>query len=466
MSSKMDQIGQTQLSEIRIPSDVLEVDPEGHLRIDGHRASDLVAQFGSPLYVTVESTLRQNCHSILAAFNAHWPAGVEVFYAIKTNNTLAIRHILSQEQIGGECFGLNEYRATLENGVPGDRIILNGSDKSRDEIALALSHGSVINIDHEDEIAVIAGLSSAAHPARVNLRIKLHSEAFDQFDSAFFKSADKISDALAASKWGASLPEALRLVQLILAEPRLKLIGLSSHVGRFSNLPEAAAVGAAELAKVAIALQAETGFWPEVLDLGGGWPRQREPESRQSAMNPHAIGDYAAAVAQALTQALGGRPLPKLWLEPGRYLVGNAVLLLGRVGAVRKDLGRVWTHMDASTNHLMRIETSRSWYHVLPADRMHAPYEATTDIVGPTCIPSLLAGGRPMPDLKRGDVVAFLDAGMYAEVISNQFNGMPRPANVLVAAGRADLIRRRETYADIFGTHLVPDHIDVTATKP
>ncbi|MDR0810486.1 MAG: hypothetical protein LBE86_15400 [Gemmobacter sp.] len=459
----MSMCGAEQLSAIRIASDTLLVDEEGHLRIDGHRAADLVARHGSPLYVTVEQTLRQNCQRFLAAFRNHWPAGVEVFYAIKTNNTLAIRHILTQEGIGGECFGLNEYRATLEGGVPGDRIILNGSDKSEAEIALALANGSVINIDHEDEVGVIAGLASADRPARVNLRIKLHSVAFDRFDSAFFKSADKISDALAESKWGFSQPAAIALIRRISAEPKLRLTGLSCHVGRFSNLPEAAAVVAAELGRAAIAIEAETGFWPEVLDLGGGWPREREPESRRPELNPNPIEAYAVSVAGSLKTACAGHPLPQIWLEPGRYLVGNAVLLLGKVGAVRKDLDRVWTHIDASTNHLMRIETSRSWYHVLPADRMHVRCDAITDIVGPTCIPSLLAARRQMPELRRGDLVAILDAGMYAEVISNQFNGTPRPANVLVAQGRADVIRRREGYDDIFGTHLVPAHIDVTA---
>lgn len=455
----MPKTGAALLERIAIPGDDLAPDADGMLRIGGHRADDLLSRFGSPLFVTVESTIRQNYRAFRAAFEAHWPAGVDVFYAIKTNNALAIRAILNEEGAGGECFGPAEYRATLESGLPGERIVVNGSDKSEDELVEAARRGSVVNIDHEDEIAVLARVATAERPVRVNLRLKLHSEAFDTFDSAFFKSAEKISTVLARAKWGQSLPAAIDLVKRIRATEGLRLLGYSCHVGRFSNLPEASAVVAREMAGAAEEIHAATGFWPDVLDLGGGWPRRREPESRAPDANPHGIEDYAAAVAAALMSALAGRPLPRLWLEPGRYLVGNAVVLLATVGAVKQDLGLTWVHVDASTNLLMRIETSRSWYHALPASRMHDAFSTTADIVGPTCIPSLLAGERPMPALARSDLVAILDTGMYAEVISNQFNGMGRPANVLVSPGRAEAIRRRETYEDIFGTHTIPDRL-------
>lgn len=451
--------GAALLERLIVPTDDLVVNADGVLSIGGRRADALLKEFGSPLYVTVERTIRDNYLAFKAAFERHWPAGVDVFYALKTNNALAVRAILNQEGAGGECFGSVEYRASLETGLPGERIILNGSDKSEAELIEAVRRGSVINIDHEDEIAVLARVAVREKPVRVNIRLKLHSEAFDGFDGTFFKSSASISEVLRRSKWGCSLPATAELVKQVTATHGLALLGFSCHVGRFSNQPESYAVIAREAARTVNDIHAVTGFWPSVLDLGGGWARGREPESRSPDANPHTIDDYASAVAKVLGSTLADQPPPRLWLEPGRYLVGNSVVLLATVGAVKKDLGLCWVHVDASTNQLMRIETSRSWHHVLPASRMNDAFCVTADVVGPTCIPSILASERDLPPLARGDAIAILDAGMYAEVIANQFNGMARPANVLVSPDGVAVIKRRETYEDIFGGHHIPPHL-------
>lgn len=114
----------------------------------------------------------------------------------------------------------------------------------------------------------------------------------------------------------------------------------------------------------------------------------------------------------------------------------------------------------------MRIDTSRSWHHILPASRMDAPCIQTVDLVGGTCIPSILGTDRPMPDLRPDDAVAILDAGMYAEAISNQFNGIPRPATVLVSEHGAEIIKRRETVEDLFAHHVMPARLAPARPEP
>lgn len=452
------------LETIRIPSDRLHVGASGTLEIEGIESTELVRRFGSPLFVTVEQTIRENYRTFRDAFAAHWSPGIDVYYAIKTNNSLGVRAILNNEGAGGECFGESEYRATLESGLPGDRILLNGSNKSFDEIKQAICNNSIINIDHEDEIDFLMAAVGAEQRMRVNLRLKLCSDNFDAYNPAFFKSSGTISENLRRSKWGFSLDTASKMVRRILECDRLELLGYSCHVGRFTNELSAFSTIATEAAASVTDLYDATGFWPKVIDLGGGWPRIREPESRSSQLNENSIEDYAAIVTEALRRGFEGHELPELWLEPGRYIVGNAVLLLATVGAVRVDLGRTWAHVDASTNHLMRIETSNAWHQVLPASKMNDEVTSVADIVGPTCIPSLIGADRPLPQLVRGDVVAIFDAGMYAEVISNQFNGMGRPANVLISPeGDVELIKRRETYDDVFKVHSVPDRLKVGA---
>ncbi|ASP23714.1 diaminopimelate decarboxylase (plasmid) [Antarctobacter heliothermus] len=439
--------------------DGMAIDETGQLRLGGISADRLVREHGSPLYVTLEQVIRDNVRRLQRALDLHWPTGAELFYAIKTNNCLAIRSILTSEGVGGECFGDVEYRATHESGVPTDRILLNGSDKTERALTAAVAGNSVINIDSLDEIDVLSRLAVPESPVRVNIRLRLAPLGLDRFDASFFKNGGTASESLLAAKWGFSEDAAAEVVARLLCDPKFDLLGYSSHVGRFTSDPAAFGVVGEEIARFAMALRGRTGFWPRVLDLGGGWPRLREPESRVPSANTHDIDAYVAAMTTALRDGLDGK-LPCLWLEPGRYLVGNAVVLLGAVTTIRSEADRRWVHVDASTNLLMRIETSRSWYHILPASCMTAPVTGKATIVGPTCVPSVLGADRPMPNLQRGDVVAIPDAGMYAEVLAPQFNGMPRPAGVMVAPdGGVDLVRRREAYDEIFRNHVVPERL-------
>ncbi len=454
--------GRSLLSRLLVPSDRLDVSPAGMLRIGGHEAGSLLRDFGSPLVVVAEETLRANYRRIRDAFVANWPAAVNVMYATKANSTLAIRALLSDEGAGGDCFGLGELHATTTGGTNPARVVMNGSNKGREEIAEAIRLGITINVDGDDEIDMAGEIAAATgREARLNLRLKLMPEGLDGFSAAFFKTGGTIREAVRRQKWGFTPEAASGLVRRILARPGLRLRGYSVHLGRFSADPAASAVVAAALGEAACRLHRETGAWPAMLDIGGGWPRQREPESRAPELNAFAIEEHAAAACGALRAALApaGQALPELWLEPGRYIVGNASVLLATVGAVKRDAGLAWAHVDASTNDLMRIETSQSWYHLLPASRMDDPLDAELDLVGGTCIPSVIGARRAMPVLRRGDVVAILDAGMYAEAISNQFNSIPRPASVLVGPAGAEAIRRRETIADVFATHSIPERL-------
>jgi diaminopimelate decarboxylase len=214
-----------------------------------------------------------------------------------------------------------------------------------------------------------------------------------------------------------------------------------------------------ELGRVVSQLAQATGFKPAVLDIGGGWAREREPEARSLAINPHPIEAYADAVTLRLMAPLAeaGIAPPALWLEPGRFIVGNAVLLAGRVGRIKRDGGAIWVNADFSTNNVTRIDSSASAHHVLAACGMHRPFAERGSLVGPTCTVSLLAGDWPVPqDLRSGEPIALLDAGMYAETTSNQLNGIPRPATVLVGDGAADVIKERETVEDVFAKSRIP----------
>ena len=451
------------LAAVLTVTDRLSVSEDGELQVEGCLASDLLGRYGSPLFVISESAIRANYRRVVAAFEAAWPASVHVMYAVKANNNLAVRAIINSEGGGGDCFGLGEMYATFRGGADAATVVLNGSNKSLEELDQAVARGITVNIDAEDEIDALAeSCRRAGRTARVNLRLKAAPLGLDAFASDFHSiPVGRLTELVRREKWGFSTPTAARLLRSMLRIPALELVGYHLHMGRLGRDPSIQSLWSSTLGQMVVDLFDATGFWPQRLDIGGGWARERDPESRSLDRNPNTIEHYARAVADGLLPILRtrSRVTPSLWLEPGRYIVGNAGILLGRVGSIKRDLGIIWVNVDASTNVLPQIDASNCMHHVLAASHMHSPCSLVTTIVGPTCTGSVLGTDRLMPPLVRGDPIVILDAGMYAETTSNQYNGLPRPATVLVAGSESDVIKERETVEDVFRLHHIPDRL-------
>ena len=192
---------------------------------------------------------------------------------------------------------------------------------------------------------------------------------------------------------------------------------------------------AAELIATCIAELRDRYRWePDVLDFGGGYAHERDPESGEPA-GSHVVAtpeEYAEAITATLRDALALRGLrePHLLLEPGRRLVSNATVLLTRVGVVKRLPTGVatWINVDASTNHCPRAPLQGYYYEIVHATEGLLEPELVANVVGPTCVIDLLGEDRSLPKVTTGDLLAVLDVGGYAEVLSSQFNMLPRPA--------------------------------------
>ncbi len=453
--------GPSALDGILTATDYLSAGADGTLCVDGCDAGALLEQFGSPLFVISERTLRHNYRRFRAAVVERWPwAPVNVLYAIKANNNLAVRAVMAQEGAGGDCFGEGELYATFAGGADPDRVVLNGSNKGYELLQDAVEANVRVNIDGEDEIGFLGEIAQKlGATARVNLRVRaIPDELGDQVSD--YTGAPIVQKTL-DNQWGFSAAHACELVERIRRTPGLELEGYHHHLGRLLPGVEFHRTLANSLMRCVQEIFERTGFAPKLLDVGGGFPRQRDPESRQLRLDPTPIEEYIEAVTGELAAGFDrlGLPKPALWLEPGRFLAGNGAVLLGTVGEVKRDFGRTWVHADFSINNLMRIETSRSAYHVLAASRLTDPPSEDVKIVGSLCTGSPIARDYPMPKLHRGDVLAVLDAGMYAETVSTQLNGVPRPATVLVNDATAELIKERETVLDVFARHRIPTRL-------
>jgi diaminopimelate decarboxylase len=450
-----------ELRNVLTSSDNLSVDASGTLRIEGCSAADLLEEYGSPLYVISEATLVANYRRIQKAFTDRWPQPVNVLYAIKANNNLAIRAIMNREGAGGDCFGDGELHATFAGGADPAKVVMNGSNKSPGLIRKAVERGVVINIDAEDEIDFIeAAAAELGTTARAKIRLKVRSDDYDAITTDYF-GGDHLADYVRRVKWGYSIDGAERVIRRALDSPVIDFLGYHFHIGRTTTDIRFSQIWARGLAETVLELHRRLGFSPKVLNVGGGWPRERDPESRKLELNPTPVEEYAGAVCSILLEALetAGLPIPQLWAEPGRFIVGNAGVLLATVGPVKRDIGMTWVNVDASTNNVMRIDTSGSAHHAFPATRMHREATETVTVVGETCIDSIFCADRLMPVLERGEPMVILDAGMYAETGSTQLNGIPRPATVLVNGPDSEIIKQRETVEDVFARHRIPERL-------
>ncbi|MBB3064334.1 diaminopimelate decarboxylase family protein [Limibacillus halophilus] len=459
--------GAETLARERIFSDRLTVDAKGMLCIGGASVGDLLQRFGSPLVVGVEETLLANFERIRDAFGTAWPGPSAILYSTKSNDTLAFRHLLSRAGAGGDCFGEGELRSTLDSGADPSRVALNGSDKTAELIDLALVHGVTINIDAADEVdLIVAAIARTGSSARVNIRLKVLPDELGPYMGGSTQRHGQGIASVRRAKWGLGPDAAQQIAARLQQTQGLELTGFSVHIGHLSNRPEAFASIATAFGATVRKICEKLDLRPSILDLGGGWAREREPEQRGVPIERVTVETQVKAACDALASALGPLadpvegPVPELWVEPGRYICGNAQVLLATVGSVKEDCGFRWVNVDISTNNLMRIETGAFEYQTLPASRMHDLFTTAQEIVGRTCFRSVVGAGRLLPKLVRGDLVAILDAGMYAEVFATQFNSMPRPAAVLVGAkGEIELVRVRETLADVFAHHRVPGRL-------
>ena len=446
-------------------SEFIGVADDGHLWVDGRDCVELAETFGTPLYVLSEGQFRHNVRRFLDAFGARYP-DVEVLYANKANNALAVRHIMTQEGAGGDAFGVGEMYFALLCGTPGAKLVLNGSNKSQAEIAIAVENGVCINLDSEDEVDTVAEAAlERRRMAEVGIRTKLELKPLENRFGIPMHGEGSMAEQSHACKWGMTYPQTVAMVKRIQGIEALRLREISYHLSRMDNNADDFAVMAREMIEWCARLHGDTGWAPPTIDIGGDWAYGRPEKTGPFGLddeNTPSFEDFAAAVCPAIVEACEahGLPLPGLRIEPGRAIAGTCGIALGRVGAVKTqpEYGKTWVHVDLSSNHLPRAMTT-VYNHIVAANRASAPCTETVDVVGGLCIPDILGAARALPALARGDVLASLDTGAYCECVSLNFNAECRPATVMVTGRNAEVTTERERLTDVMARFRVPAHL-------
>jgi diaminopimelate decarboxylase len=425
------------------------VNDAGHLTLGGCDTVDLAHEFGTPLYVFDDDTIRHQCREFQSQFQARH-ADTDVAYAAKAHLGRALAAILAQEGMFLDVVSGGELAIAASVGFPPERIHFHGNNKSEAELREALDYGvGRIVIDNFHEMHLLNGLAQGAS-GRQPVLLRL-SPGVDPHTHAH------TTTGTLDSKFGIPLPtgQGEAAVRQALEMPGLDVLGLHVHLGSpiFDLEPYREAVD------VVLAFAAEMtkkhGLRLKEFSPGGGFAVHYTVDQA-----PPPVADYAETIVSGLTDACRKHelPVPKLIIEPGRSIVGSAAVALYTVGSSKEVPGvRRFVSVDGGLADNIRPPLYDAQYEALVANNALDTRRETVTIAGKYCESGdILLRDADLPPLEPGNILAMATAGAYALPMASNYNASQKPAVVLVADGQANLIRRRETYDDLMRADVWP----------
>ena len=409
----------------------------GELYAEDVPLARIAAQIGTPFYCYSSAALERRYRRFTAAFADRRAL---LCYAMKANSNLAVIRTLARLGAGADVVSEGEFRRALAAGVPAEKIVFSGIGKTEDELAFAVTAGAhQINVESEPELRLLSAVAARlGRTASIAIRVNPDVDA---------RTHAKIATGKRENKFGIDLAHAAEAVRLAATLPGIRPVGVAVHIG--SQLTELAPFELAfsRVVELTRRLRGE-GIGLTRLDLGGGLGIRFRHES------PPAIEDYALMVKRVTD----GFDLD-LAFEPGRWIVGNAGVLVACVLHIKDGVTRRFAVVDAAMNDLIRPALYDAWHEIVPV-KAPPPGAALQpmDVVGPICeTGDSFAAQRSLPLLVSGDLVALLSAGAYGAVMSSSYNSRPLVPEVLVRGSAFAVIRARPSYEEILSQDKMPE---------
>jgi len=407
------------------------VNDRGHLEVAGCDVVDLVGEHGTPAYVYAEADIRSRAQEYLNAFGER-TNNFEVIYASKALPCTAVYRILREEGLSADVASGGELHMALAAGYEPERIHMHGNNKTRRELEYAIEAGvGHLIVDSFDEIELLDSLLD--HPQRVLIRvtpgIKADTHTYIQTGQLDTKFGFGLEDGLAE-----------RAVERVRAAKHLELVGLHAHIGSqiFELEPYTKAIGILADFTSSVDLQ------PEVFNVGGGLGIAYTSDDE-----PPSIEDYVDVKVRGVEQVFD--PAPRILVEPGRSLVGNAGVTAYRVGTVKEIPGvRTYVAVDGGMSDNLRPMLYGARYEALIADRAGETPDTMATIAGMHCESGdVLVRDAQLAAPRVGDVLVTPATGAYGHAMASNYNGVPRPPVILCRDGEARVVVRRESWDDL-----------------
>ncbi len=424
-------------------SECLDINEKGHLTIGGCDTIELAKQYGTPLYVLDENTIRNTCRSYVESFKNYYDGNGMPLYASKALSCKEICRIINQENLGLDVVSGGEIYTALQADYPMEKVHFHGNNKTPDEIRFALDSkiGKFV-VDNLYELNLLNDIASEKNVvANISFRIKPGVDAHTH---------DFIRTGQIDSKFGFALEtgEAFNAVKEAIKLDNVKLTELHCHIGSqiFDIVPF---VAAAEIMIDFIAkIKNELGVVISELNLGGGFGIKYTDKDE-----PVPYENYMEKVSVAVKSKCKeyGIAIPYIYIEPGRSIVGEAGITLYTAGGKKEipDI-RTYVSIDGGMTDNIRYALYQSDYTVVNASKANKAPDEEVTIAGKCCESGdLIQENIKVANLEVGDIVAVLSTGAYNYSMSSNYNRIPRPAMVMVNNGESRLIIKRESYEDI-----------------
>lgn len=395
----------------------------------------LAARYGTPLYIYSARAIRERVRQFDAAFRR---VPHTVCYSVKANSNLSILRLLAKVGCGFDVVSGGELQRVLQvDRHAAKNVVFSGVGKTTEEMEAALRAGILLfNVESQSELRALGACATRLkRDAGIALRVNPDVPA---------KTHPYISTGLQQHKFGVPIREARRLYAEAARIPRLKVRGVSVHIGSQIADAEPFALAIARVADLVRDLRSD-GQQIEYVDAGGGLGIAYENSDLPK------FARHVRKYAQAILKPLRGLSV-HLLLEPGRSIVGPAGALLTRVVYRKNNNGKRFLVVDAAMNDLLRPSLYNAYHEIVPVQRLvrRKAHMETVDVVGPICeTGDFFARSRKIPQIEEGEWLAILDAGAYGMALASNYNTRPRPAEALVNGASAKLIRRRERVADL-----------------
>ncbi|MBQ2675773.1 MAG: diaminopimelate decarboxylase [Clostridia bacterium] len=423
-------------------SEGLSINKAGHLLVENCDTVELAEKFGTPLYVMSENTIRKNCRLFSKSMKQNYKNSLVIF-ASKALNCLEICRIVNDEGLGLDVVSGGELYTAKKAGFPMDRVFFHGNNKTSDELKMALESkvGRIIvdNVFELDELDELAGKMGVK--ADIMFRIKPGVDAHTH---------DFVKTGQIDSKFGFALEngEAFEAVKYTTKLKNVNLTGLHCHIGSqiFDDEPFIAA--AEVMLKLYVKIKKELNITLSDLNLGGGFGikyiESDDPMAYDKFMNTvsNVIHDFCS---------VNSIDVPRILIEPGRAIVGEAGTTLYTVGAIKEiENIRNYVFVNGGMGDNPRYALYNADYSAIIANKADATADYTATIAGKCCESGdLIQEDTKIAKPEKGDILAVLSTGAYNYSMSSNYNRIPRPAMVMVNEDKARVVIKRETYDDI-----------------
>ena len=401
----------------------------GSLLLGGVPLTEVAERAGTPAFVYNAETIRERYRSLDVALA---PVPHRICFAVKANSNLAVLRILRDLGAGADIVSAGEMARVLAAGFDPRHIVFSGVGKTADELLAAVRAGvGHLNVESREELELV-GRIAEREGAQVRVGIRVNPDVTTE-------THPYISTGKSGIKFGLPTDQVIAAAEFVRRHPRLELTTLAMHLGSQLVDTEPFRQGIARLLELLDRVRGAGVTTVRVLDIGGGLG------IRYAEENPLEPQEFAAAVLPLLAPT--GLTV---YLEPGRFLVGSAGVLLTRVLYQKHSGGKEFVIVDAGMNDLVRPSHYQAYHEIVEMVEHDRP-GGRADVVGPVCeTGDFLALDRDLPGLEAGDGLAVLGAGAYGFVMSSNYNSRPRPPEIIADNGKWWIARPRERVERLF----------------